>query len=76
MIKAIVTLRFPRNPDHDPKNKVIDYCPLSAGLAICTDVYGEHHSYVESGENLEDLKKKALKKYPNANHVTRIEAIP
>ena len=75
-MKAIVTLRFPRNPKHDPKNKVIDYCPLSEGLAICTDVTGEHHSYVQSGDNLGHIKELALQKFPKADHVTRMEAIP
>lgn len=75
-MKAIVTLRFARNPKHNPKNKIIDYCPLSEGLAICTDMTGEHHSYIESGENLGKIKEKALKKYPKADHVTRIEGIP
>ncbi len=74
-MKAIVTLRMPRNPSHDPRNKIIDYCPLSEELAICTDVTGEHHSYVECGENLGQIKEKALKKFPNALHITRIEAL-
>jgi len=76
MLRAIVTLRFTKNPKHDPKNKVTDYCPLSKGIAICTDVTGEHHSYIESGSSLEEIKVKALQKFPKADHVTRIEAIP
>lgn len=36
----------------------------------CTDITGEHHSYIEAGTSLEDIKKKAEEKF---NHVTRIE---
>jgi len=69
-MKAIVTVKLPKNPDHDPKNKRIGICPVSSKL--CTDVTGEHHSYIEEGNDLVDIEKKAARKY---GHVTRLEAI-
>ncbi len=87
MMKAIVTLRFPRNPAHDPRNKVTDKCPLSAENAqvtddcgcfyctTCTDATGEHHSYLETGQSLGEISEKAKQKFPKALHITRIEAI-
>jgi hypothetical protein len=81
-MRAIVTVRLPRKPEHDPKHKRTGKCPLFCppftpfelqGSFICTDATGEHHSYIESGENLDAIKKKAEAKY---GHVTRIEEIP
>lgn len=69
-MKAIVTIKYPRNPYHDPRNKKTGNCPINGRL--CTDTTGSHHSYIEEGLNLKDIKKKAYKKF---NHVTRIEII-
>ena len=41
-MKAIVTIRLPRNPDHDPLHKKSGLCPVSN--EYCTDITGEHHS--------------------------------
>jgi len=69
-MKAIVTVKLPWNPQHNPHRKVIGLCPVSK--AICTDVTGQHHSYIESGKNLEAIKQKAKEKY---EHITRIEVV-
>jgi len=69
-MKAIVTVKLPKNPDHDPTHKCVGICPVSSKL--CTDITGQHHSYVEEGDNLADIEKKAARKY---NHITRLEAI-
>jgi len=72
-MKAIVTVRLPRNPKHNPRNKQAGTCPLvSVGNFRCTDVTGSHHSYLETGIDLEEIERKARAKY---NHITRIEVI-
>lgn len=68
-MKAIVTVKLPRNPKHNPKRKLTGNCPLS-GNCICTDTTGSHHSYVETGDNHTEIKLLAQKKY---GHITRIE---
>jgi len=61
----LVTIKLPRNPDHDPHNKVTGTCPAG----ICTDATGEHHTLVALGdEDVEELR--AL-----YGHITRIEYI-
>jgi len=72
-ILAIVTVRVKRDPYHYPKDKKVGICPLrwSEGL-VCTDVTGEHHSYIESGKHLGEIQKKAEARF---GHVTRIEVI-
>jgi hypothetical protein len=78
-MKAIVTLRFQRNANHDPKNKVIGECATHHEImnpcSTCTDSTGEHHSYIETGRTISEIKEKALGKYPDAHHVTRVEVI-
>ena len=73
-MKAIVTVRFPRNPKHNPINKRTGKCPLFSHdiTQLCTDITGEHHSYIQKGESLEDIRKRAEEKF---NHITRIEII-
>lgn len=75
-MKAIVTIRLPRNPLHNPKHKREGicplFCPIDSPKRICTDITGEHHSYIEEGTSLEDIKKRAKVK---SHHVTRIEVI-
>jgi hypothetical protein len=42
----IVTVRQQRQPGHDPQNKKVGVCSYSN---FCTDVTGEHHSYLFTG---------------------------
>lgn len=72
-MKAIVTVRLPRNLKHNPFKKEWGACPLSKFLKMyiyCTDVTGEHHSYIETGTCIGDIEKKAKAKF---KHITRIE---
>jgi len=78
-MRAIVTVKLPRNPKHDPRNKKTGKCPLFGskyqgvelqGSFRCTDVTGSHHSYIEFGKDLQEIKEKARAKY---GHITRIE---
>lgn len=70
-MKAIVTVKLPRNPRHNPRNKVTGMCPLKEN-GVCTDITGSHHSYIEEGEDRFEIYWKARQKY---GHVTRIELV-
>jgi len=60
----VVTVKLPRNPAHDPKNKQVGACVVSKH---CTDVTGQHHSFIaETDEDLELAR--AL-----FDHITRVE---
>lgn len=79
-MKAIVTVRLKRNRSHDPRNKKTGVCPLykkdhRIGISvqrICTDVTGEHHSYIEEGPSRSSIEEKAKEMF---GHITRIEVI-
>lgn len=61
----IVTIKLPRNPKHDPHNKIVGECPVSDE---CTDSTGEHHStIVMTIEEVEAMQKNV--------HVTRVEVV-
>lgn len=73
-MKAIVTVKLPRDPKHNPQNKKTGVCPISGNvgkLIWCTDTTGSHHSYVESGFSVEEIKRNIKKKA--FRHITRIE---
>lgn len=80
-MQAIVTVKMPRDPKHDPRNKKVGTCPLFKppftpfklqGSFTCTDMTGEHHSYLETGDDIDDIQKKAAAKF---KHITRVEEI-
>lgn len=71
MNKYIVTVKLPRNPNHDPHNKVIGTCPINADV-ICTDVTGEHHSFIMEAASPADANNEARKLF---SHVTRVEEV-
>jgi hypothetical protein len=61
----LVTIKLPKNPSHDPHNKVTAPCVVSAS---CTDSTGEHHTtLVRTQAGLDYLRA--------TYHITRIEAI-
>lgn len=66
----LVTVKFPNDPNHDPRNKVTGECPLTSG--DCTDVTGAHHTMlVESDGTAESVREEF------AHHkVTRVEEVP
>lgn len=64
-MQYIVTIKLPRNKEHDPQNKKTGQCIFSAG---CTDVTGEHHSTLVDDEGLASIKASTM-------HVTRIEPL-
>lgn len=71
MITAIVTVRLPKHTFHNPKVKVEDNCPLYTNVT-CTDVTGEHHSFLAHGNTIEEIRLEVKKNY---EHITRIEVV-
>jgi len=67
----LVTIRLPKNPAHDPRNKVTGACPANNGL--CTDVTGEHHTYMMMASTIDEVRTAAEKRLSPGAHITRIE---
>lgn len=67
----VVTVKLPRNKDHDQRNKKIGSCQFSP---YCTDVTGEHHSFIATAEDETQLRQQ-LKTTTGCQHVTRIERV-
>lgn len=61
----LVTVKLPKNPAHDPRAKRTGQCPFSNE---CTDVTGEHHSFLTGAEGLEELRA-------GGTHITRTERL-
>ncbi len=64
--RYLVTVKLPRNPDHDPRDKKTGPCPVSG--QECTDVTGEHHTFLLETDQLQ----LALARY---SHITRVERL-
>jgi len=70
-VKAIVTVKLYRpSVKHNPRRKLSGRCPIQS--VLCTDITGSHHSYIETGETLKEIKVKAITKW---GHVTRVEVM-
>ncbi len=68
----LVTVKVPKNPDHNPRNKVTGPCPVFGNP--CTDVTGEHHTlWMVSEDGVHTVLDIAKETY---GHVTRVEAYP
>lgn len=60
----LVTIKLPKNPDHNPHSKVTAPCPVSSS---CTDSTGEHHTMLVTTEaEMNEVRKQF-------GHITRIE---
>lgn len=71
----IVTIKLPKNPSHDPHDKQIGSCPAdhyAQGLT-CTDVTGEHHSFLVEAIDAHTARSVAVRH--GSTHVTRVEAL-
>jgi hypothetical protein len=69
----IVTIKLPRNPHHNPKNKITGGCPFSPDGSIeCTDTTGEHHSKLVEGLSVEEVTSRYTQ---GGYHVTRVEEV-
>lgn len=66
----IVTIKLPKNPEHNPHDKKTGECAVSA---LCTDVTGEHHSLLV--EATDDAVAAVVARRHGYQHVTRVEAL-
>ena len=71
MALFLVTIKLPRNPEHDPKNKIAAPCPANRNN-WCTDSTGEHHTEIVNAID----EKEIPKLYAKGTHITRIESVP
>jgi hypothetical protein len=69
---VLVTVKLPKTPEHDPRNKITGRCPVNG--QPCTDVTGEHHTMLLAAEDLEDAQSHMARDYPGT-HVTRYEVV-
>lgn len=67
----LVTIKLPKNPAHDPRNKVADQCPaVGTRVLMCTDSTGEHHTVpVEARDAVQAICNPAFED----KHITRVE---
>lgn len=65
----IVTVKYKRNPNHDPRNKIIGTCQTSE---MCSDSTGSHHCFLVKAHSLEEVATKVIMKFKKV-HITRIE---
>lgn len=71
MKQFLVTVKFHKNPGHDPHNKKTSECPANPGK-MCSDSTGEHHTLLCEGESLPDVWESW---HNRGLHVTRIEEV-
>jgi hypothetical protein len=71
MARYLVTVRLPKNPEHNPREKKAGPCPVNA--KPCSDVTGEHHTFLvdEAGETVEEIREV----YSAWFRVTRVETV-
>jgi hypothetical protein len=72
-MRYVVTVKLPRRKDHDPHNKKTGKCPVGGGT--CTDVTGEHHSFVFETLRPDDEAIEYVKQNWSDYHITRIEQV-
>lgn len=61
----VITVKVPKNPQHDPHNKQLGECPYSTQ---CTDVTGVHHSFLGTIVDISRLHEEGV-------HITRTELV-
>lgn len=76
----LITVKLPRNPDHNPRAKVVGPCPVT-GLP-CTDVTGEHHTFAVVAEDAAKIMTDMALLHGHVTraallygHVTRVETV-
>lgn len=65
----LVTIKLPRNPKHNPQNKIVGRCPFSDE---CTDSTGEHHTGIVSASE-QAVVEMMYGPEGMGHHITRIE---
>lgn len=73
MRAILVTVRLPRNPNHDPHNKITGNCPANLG-SICTDSTGEHHTIRVEANTFAEARQFVVETL-GFKHITRMEEI-
>lgn len=72
----IVTVKLPKTPGHDGRNKIAGPCPAGPGPLSgldrlhCTDTTGEHHSFLMDASGPSEIEFRMAER---KIHVTRIE---
>jgi hypothetical protein len=74
----LVTVKLPKNPEHNPRDKKTGPCPVDG--KPCTDVTGEHHTFLVDldGHTLDgkDVDAEDVREiYQGLYHVTRVETV-
>lgn len=70
MAPFLITVKLPKNPEHNPRDKKTGLCPVS-GLT-CTDVTGAHHTIVRDHVG---LTAEEVRDFYHGYHVTRVEEV-
>ena len=69
-----VTVKLPKNSEHDPSHKKIGQCPFS-GL-VCTDITGEHHTVLTRADTILEAEGRFARKVNNLDgKITRCEHV-
>lgn len=68
-----VTLKLPRNPEHDPANKITGPCPMAPDMT-CTDTTGQHHTILVFARDEAHAGALAVQR-TGVQHVTRVEQV-
>jgi hypothetical protein len=72
MAQFLVTIKLPKNPEHNPREKKTGPCPVNG--KPCTDVTGEHHTFLVETET--EMSAEFVRGLYEPNyHVTRVEAV-
>lgn len=71
-MKFIITVRLRKKLDRKSQDKLYGRCPLTGFNFRCSDIEGEHHSYLLEAGSFEDALKIALSKH---RHITRVEEV-
>lgn len=71
MATFLITVKLPKNPEHNPREKKTGPCPVSD--LPCTDVTGEHHTFISDfpGATADEVRIHFADQY----HVTRVESV-
>lgn len=72
-LQFIVTIKLPKNKNHNPQDKKIGQCPAFDGSGFCSDVTGEHHSYMQDADSPAQAAEFA--RLIGFSHVTRVEQV-
>ena len=71
MSQWIVTVNLHRKMRHDPKHKQLGVCPIPGSQMRCTDITGEHHSFIVEANSITEAREKVN---PSL-WITRIEEV-